>query len=137
MKIVSACLAGINCNYKGQVSPCPKVIELVRQGKAIPVCPEQLGGLTTPRIPAEIINGKVVTKDGKDVTENFQKGADEGLKIAQLVNCEQAILKARSPSCGKCEVYDGTFTKTKVKGNGLFANKLIMANIEVVTEEEI
>jgi uncharacterized protein YbbK (DUF523 family) len=137
MKIVSACLAGINCNYKGQASPCPKVIELVKQGKAIPVCPEQLGGLTTPRTPAEIKNGKVITRDGRNVTEYFQKGAIEGLKIALIVKCDQAILKARSPSCGKGEIYDGTFTKTKVKGNGLFADKLIKSNIQVVTEEEL
>ena len=137
MKIVSACLAGINCNYKGQASPCPKVIELVKQGKAIPICPEQLGGLTTPRTPAEINNGKVITRDGKDVTGNFLDGAEEGVKIAQMTKCTQAILKARSPSCGKGEIYDGTFTKTKVRGNGLFADKLIKANIDVITEEEL
>jgi len=83
MIIVSACLAGINCNYKGESKPCPFVTELVRKGKALPVCPEQLGGLSTPRTGAEINNGKVFTKDGKDVTANFEKGANEVLKLAK------------------------------------------------------
>lgn len=137
MKIVSACLTGINCDYKGGSRRCPKVIALVKQGEAIPVCPEQLGGLTTPRVAAEQRGGKVITKDGDDVTKQFEKGAKEGLKIVKLVNCDSAILKARSPSCGAGKIYDGTFSKTLIDGDGTFAKLLKENNIEVLTEDEL
>ena len=137
MKIVSACLAGVECDYKGGSRPCPKVIELVRGGKAIPVCPEQLGGLTTPRTAAEQKNDKVITKTGEDVTEAFKKGADEGLRVAKLVGCKQAILKAKSPSCGSKKVYDGTFTGTLIDEDGIFAKLLKKNGIKVFTEDEI
>ncbi len=137
MKIVSACLAGINCDYKGGSRQCPKVIEMIRNGKAIPVCPEQLGGLTTPRTPAEQKADKVITKDGADVTAQFEKGAQEGLKIAKLVNCTGAILKAKSPSCGSGKIYDGTFSKTLIDGDGTFAKLLKENGIEVLIEDEI
>jgi uncharacterized protein YbbK (DUF523 family) len=137
MKIVSACLAGINCRYDGKNNVCPFVVELIKQGKAIPVCPEQLGGLSTPREAAELNKEKVVTKTGKDVTKEFVIGAEEGLIIAKLVGCSEAILKARSPSCGVNEIYDGSFTKTKIKGNGVFAQKLIDNGIKVITEEDL
>ncbi|MFH1364828.1 MAG: DUF523 domain-containing protein, partial [Candidatus Aenigmatarchaeota archaeon] len=110
MKLVSACLAGINCKYNGSSKPKEKIIEMVKNGEAIPVCPEQLGGLTTPRETAEQKNERVFTKDGKDVTTEFVKGANEGLKIAILAGCKEAILKARSPSCGSGKVYDGSFS---------------------------
>ena len=137
MKIVSACLAGINCNYKGEARPCQKVIELVKQGKAILVCSEQLGGLTTPRIPAEQRDNKIFTKDGKDVTTQFEKGAEEALEIAKLANCDEAILKAKSPSCGSGKVYDGTFSGKLINGDGVFAKILKKNNIKVFTEDEI
>jgi len=136
MKIVSACLAGIKCRWDGEARPCQKVIELVKQGKAIPVCPEQLGGLTTPRTPAEQKNNKVFTKDGKDVTAQFERGAEEALKIAKLVNCDEAILKAKSPSCGSGKVYDGTFSGKLIDGDGVFAKILKKNNIKVFTENE-
>ncbi len=137
MKIVSACLAGIECNYKGKAKPCQEVIELVKEGRAIPVCPEQLGGLKTPRPASEIKNGGVVTKEGTDVTLQFEKGAKEALKIALLANCKEAILKARSPSCGSGRIYDGTFSGKLINGDGIFASKLRKNKIKVFTEEEL
>jgi len=137
MKIVSACLVGINCRYDGKSKPCQKVINLVKSGKAIPVCPEILGGLPTPRTPAEQKNNKVITKDGKDVTYQYIKGAKEGLVIAKLVKAKQAILKARSPSCGSNKIYDGSFSNRLVKGDGIFTRLLKRNGIKVVTEEDI
>ena len=137
MKIVSACLAGIDCTYDGKNRSCDKVVEMVKAKKAIPVCPEQLGGLPTPRIPAEIQKGNVINQKGIDVTVNFQKGAEEALKIAKMVNCTTAILKSHSPSCGKGIIYDGTFNHIKIKGNGIFAEMLMNEGINVKTEKEI
>ena len=137
MKIVSACLAGIKCKWDGKAKPCQKVIQLVGQGKAIPVCPEQLGGLTTPRFPAEQRGNKVFTKGEKDVTIQFKRGAKEALKIAKLANCNEAILKSKSPSCGSGKIYDGTFSGKLIDGDGVFAKILKNNNIKVFTEEEI
>lgn len=147
MILVSACLAGICCKYNGGDNGIPLIKELVRQGKAIPLCPEQLGGLPTPRLPAEIKGGSardvlqgkalVVRKDGVDVTENFIRGAREVLKFCREMGIKRAILKARSPSCGKGMVYDGTFTGKLVEGNGITAQLLIDNGIEVLTEDEI
>lgn len=137
MIIVSACLAGINCALDGKSRPCEKVIELVRVGKAIPLCPEQLGGLTTPRPAAEKKGDRVYRKDGRDVTENFQRGAEEILRIAKLVGCKKAILKARSPSCGSGKIHDGTFSGNLIEGDGICAKLLKDNNITVYTDEEI
>jgi len=137
MKIVSACLAGIKCKWDGKAKPCQKVIQLVGQGKAIPVCPEQLGGLTTPRVPAEQRGNKVFTKGEKDVTVQFKKGAKEALKIAKLANCNEAILKSKSPSCGSGKIYDGTFSGKLIDGDGICAKIFKENNIKVFTEEEI
>jgi len=123
MIIVSACLAGINCNYKGQSKPCEKVIELIKEGKAIPVCPETLGGLSIPRAPAKQKGNKVFTNHGKDVTANFIRGAEEGLRIAKLADCKIAILKARSPSCDS--------------DKGVFARLLKRNGIKVFSEEDL
>ncbi len=137
MKIVSACLAGVKCGYDGKARPCEQVIALVARGEAIPVCPEQLGGLTTPRVGAEQqSDGRIVTVDGGDVTTQYSNGADEALKIAQLAKCSGAILKARSPMCGAGQIYDGTFTKTLRSGDGIFAQKLKATGIEVQTDED-
>jgi len=136
MKIVSACLVGIKCRWDGKAKPCQKVIDLVKQGKAIFVCPEQLGGLTTPRIPAEQKNNKVFTKEGKDVTVQFKKGAEEALKIAKLENCNEAILKSKSPSCGSGKIYDGTFSGKLIDGDGVFAKLLKKNGIKVISEED-
>lgn len=135
--IVSACLAGIKCRWDGETRPCKKVIDLVKQDKAIPVCPEQFGGLTTPRPPAEQKGGKVVTKDGKDVTREFKRGAREVLKIAKLVGCQLAILKSKSPSCGSGKVYDGSFSGALVDGDGVLTTLLKKNGIIVKSERDI
>ena len=139
--IISACLAGVNCRYDGGNNFSSEIVKLVKDGKAILVCPEQLGGLTTPRLPCEIIidekgNKKVISIEGKDYTKEFLKGAEETLKIAKTVEVKKAILKARSPSCGKGYVYDGTFKKKLVSGNGITADLLEKNGIKVYTEED-
>jgi len=137
MLIVSACLAGIKCSYKREAKLCSKVIDLIKSGQAIPICPEQLGGLSTPREPAEQKGDKIVTISGKDVTDQFIDGANECLRIARLFACKKAILKARSPSCGVGKIYDGTFTRKLILGDGVLA-KLLKANgVEVLSEEEL
>jgi len=146
MKIVSACLAGIKCRYDGEAKPCPKIIELVKQGMAVPVCPEQLGGLSTPRFAQEVQGGsgeevldgkcKVINKEGIDVTENFLKGAEETLKIAQLIGAKEFIGKSKSSSCGCSKIYDGTFSDKLIKGDGVTTAFLKRNGIKVITEED-
>ncbi len=133
--VVSACLAGEPCRYDGGCSPCPAVQRLIRAGQALPVCPETLGGLPTPRVPSEIRGGRVVAKDGTDVTDAFTRGAEEALRLAQENGCTAAILKARAPSCGSGEIYDGTFTGTRVSGEGVFARMAREAGLEIWNEE--
>lgn len=140
MYIVSACLAGINSRYDGRDNENKIVVELIKQGKAIPLCPEQLGGLPTPRACCEIRideNGnKIVTsKEGQDCTKEFNVGAEKVLKVAQALEIKKAILKSKSPSCGCGFVYDGTFSGRLVEGNGLTAELLIKNGIEVYTEK--
>ena len=137
MIIVSACLAGVHCRYDGDSKPCEAVIRLVAEGKAVPVCPEQLGGLTTPRLPAEQIGDRVMRNDGVEVTAEFRRGAQEALTIARLVGAKAAILKARSPSCGSGKVYDGSFSGKLIGGNGVFAELCKNNRLDVITEEEI
>ncbi|MEI0517082.1 DUF523 domain-containing protein [Brachyspira murdochii] len=136
--LVSACLLGVKCRYDGNDNKSDIIIKLISSGyNIIPVCPEQLGGLTTPRKPAEIINGKVINIDNEDVTENFIKGADEVLKLSKLYNIELAILKEKSPSCGFGEIYDGTFNKVLIKGNGICADLLSNNNVKIIGECKI
>lgn len=141
MILVSACLLGINCKYDGGNNFNQKVFDLVKEGKAIPVCPEQLGGLKTPRIPSEIkmIDGKrcVINSEGEDVTENFEKGAIEVLKLAKELDIKKAVLKSKSPSCGVNKIYSGEFNKQLVDGNGITADLLIRNGIEVITPDEL
>ena len=141
MILVSACLLGINCKYDGGNNFNQKVFDLVKEGKAIPVCPEQLGGLKTPRIPSEIkmIDGKrcVINSEGEDVTENFEKGAIEVLKLAKELGIKKAVLKSKSPSCGVNKIYSGNFDKQLVDGNGITADLLIRNGIEVITPDEL
>lgn len=140
MILVSACLTGLNCKYNGKNNYNEKIFNLVKEGKAIPICPETLGGLTTPRTPSEIkyINGerRVITKEGIDVTKEYEKGAEEVLNLAKKLNVTKVILKDRSPACGKGEIYDGTFTGTLTTGNGILTDLLIKNNIEVISLEE-
>jgi uncharacterized protein YbbK (DUF523 family) len=135
--IVSACLAGMETNYLGEAWPHLKVINLVREGKAIPVCPEQLGGLTTPRTPAERRGDGVVTKDGRDVTAQFRKGAEEVARLVELTGAELVILKAKSPSCGVGCTYDGSFSDTLVDKDGVTAEVLRKMGVELLTEESL
>lgn len=141
MIFVSACLAGINCKYSGGNNYDEKIFNMVKDGKAIPICPEQLGGLPTPRVPAEIkvIDGTrhVVTSEGTDVTENFERGAQEVLDLAKKLDIKRAILKSRSPSCGKGEIYDGNFEHNIIPGNGVLADLLIKNGIEIISSDEI
>jgi uncharacterized protein YbbK (DUF523 family) len=137
MIIVSACLAGIRCRYDGGSAPDERITKMVGEGKAIPVCPEQIGGLPTPRTSAERRGPKVITEDGADVTKQFAKGADEGLRIARLCDCKEAVLKAKSPSCGCGKIYDGTFSGKLVNGDGTFTEILKRNGIVVRTDEDL
>lgn len=137
MKIlVSACLLGCSCRYDGQSKRDERVLALGKYHTLIPVCPEQLGGLCTPRLPAEIQGDKVIRKDGADVTNEYTKGAREALRLYRLLACDAAILKARSPSCGKGVIYDGTFSGALTEGNGVTAALFQENNIPVFTEDE-
>ncbi len=134
--LVSACLLGIACRYDGKSKPVKDVIALKDKYELIPVCAEVLGGLSTPRIGAEIVGKRVLRSDGVDVTCEYYKGANEVLKIALENNCTKAVLKSKSPSCGKGKIYDGTYTKTLTDGNGVLTDMLISHNIKVYTETE-
>lgn len=145
-KIVSACFAGVHCRYDQRHNLVDEIREWVRTGEAIPVCPEQLGGLSTPRNPAEIIGGdgddvldgkaRVVDNQGNDVTEAFIRGAYEALQVAQMVGATEAILKERSPSCGSCMIYDGQFKGVKKPGQGVTTALLRRHGIKVGSEED-
>ena len=137
MILVSACLAGVKCRYDGKDNANSKVIKLVKNGIAIPICPEQLGGLQTPRIPAEISEDKVLNKKGENVTSKFKKGAKETLRIAELANCNKAVLKQSSPSCGYGKIYDGSHTGRIIEGMGLTAKLLSQKGIVILTEEDL
>lgn len=137
MIIVSACLAGIKCRYNGEAFPIPEVIEMVQKGEALPLCPEILGKLPIPRAAAERSGEKVVTERQEDITAEFMDGAQIALKIAKLINAKVAILKARSPSCGCGLIYDGTFSRKLIAGDGIFAALLKNSSIKVITETEI
>ena len=140
MILVSACLIGLNCKYNGKNNFNEKIFNLVKTGKAIPICPETLGGLTTPRKPSEIkyIDGerRVINIDGVDVTEEYERGANEVLELAKRLNVTKVILKDKSPACGKGKIYDGTFNGNLVEGNGILTDLLIKNNIEVISLEE-
>lgn len=141
MILVSACLLGMNCKYNGGNNFNQKIFDLVKSGEAIPVCPEQLGGLKTPRKPSEIkiIDGKryVINNEGEDVTENFEKGAIEVLSLAKKLDIKKAILQPRSPSCGVNKIYSGNFNKQLIDGNGITADLLIKNGIEVITSDDL
>lgn len=147
MILVSACLLGINCKYNGDNNKNEKIEKYLKDKKYVLVCPEQLGGLSTPRDPAEIvrldgtdvIDGKtsVINNKRLDVTKKFKNGALETLKIAKLYNCKKAILKDGSPSCGSSCIYDGTFTGKKKQGMGVTTAILTKNGIEVVSENDI
>ena len=134
--LISACLLGVCFRYDGASKPHPLASVLAERHTLIPVCPEQMGGLPTPRPPAERRDGRVVTQSG-DVTEQYRRGAEEALKLCKLFDCEAAVLKERSPSCGRGAVYDGTFTGTLVPGDGVTAELLAAHGIPVYGESRI
>ena len=138
MKIlVSACLMGQNCKYNGGNNYSEKVMEFVTGHEVIAVCPESLGGLPIPRVPSEIKDGTVINREGVSVDKEFREGAAKALKIALDNDVDLAILQSRSPSCGTKEVYDGTFSGTKIPGKGIFAQLLAEAGIKVVEPNDL
>lgn len=137
MRLVSACLLGLRTRYDNKSKPNKKVIALAKKEKLIPICPEQLGGLPTPREAAQQKGQKVFTEKGKDVTKEFEKGAEMVLKLAKLYGIKKAILKQRSPSCGCGQIYDGTFSKKIIKGDGVLTKLLKKNDIKVISEEDL
>jgi uncharacterized protein YbbK (DUF523 family) len=141
--LCSACLLGVPCRYNAQDKTSEKALKLRETHDVILVCPEQLGGLPTPRPPAEIVGAagggdlRVVDKNGMDVTAEFVRGAEEVLRIARLAGATEAVLKSRSPSCGSTQVYDGTFTGALVPGDGVTAALLKKHGIRVISEEDL
>jgi uncharacterized protein YbbK (DUF523 family) len=146
MFLISGCLIGINCKYNGSNNKNREVVELVKKGLAVPFCPEQLGGLPTPRYASEIQQGsgedvlegraRVINQIGQDVTENFKRGAEEALKLAKILGTKFAILKSKSPSCGYGKIYDGSFSGVLVDGNGVTAALFLKNGIKVITEKD-
>ena len=135
--LVSACLLGCPCRYDGESKPHESILALLGEHTLIPICPEQMGGLATPRPPAERKDGGVFTENGGDVTEQYRRGAEEALHLAKLYGCTCAVLKERSPSCGSGQVYDGSFSRTLVAGDGVTAALLKANGITVLGESEV
>ena len=135
--LVSACLLGLECRYDGRDNLKPEIKKLLREHCLIPVCPEVMGGLPTPRVPAERVGDRVIAQNGSDVTDAYEKGAREALKLAQLYGCQAAILKERSPSCGVGVIYDGTFSHTLTEGDGVAASCLRENGVQVWGESQI
>ena len=135
--VVSACLLGENCKYNGGNNACPAVLEYLRGKDVIPVCPETLAGLGTPRVPIEISGERVVTREGKDVTAALRDAVADILAGLSKEDVECVILKSRSPTCGVKQVYDGSFTGTLVDGMGVLARALRDAGYRVIDSEDI
>lgn len=135
--LVSACLSGENCKYNGGNNKDERLLKLLEGHEVTYVCPEVSGGLPTPRVPSEICGTKVINREGKDVTKEFLQGAANALAIAQEIQPDLVILKSRSPSCGLREHYDGTFTKTLVKGPGITAALLKEYGFRMLEAEDL
>ena len=135
--LVSACLLGQSCRYDGKSKPCERVIALKDTYNLIPICPEVMGGLPTPRTPSEICGELVLMKDGRNVTENYNRGAQKALEIARENACTVAILKEKSPSCGSGLIHNGLFDGGLVEGDGIAAKLLKSQGIRVLGESEI
>ncbi|MBQ3575387.1 MAG: DUF523 domain-containing protein [Clostridia bacterium] len=131
---MSACLLGVNCRYTGDGKRLEGLERLMEVAEIIPVCPEVMGGLTTPRTPAERVGDKVIAKDGTDVTAQYHRGAQESLYLAHLFSAEYALMKERSPSCGYGVIYDGTFTGSFKPGNGTASELLSENGIKIYGE---
>ena len=132
---VSACLCGFPCRYDGKSKPDERIKALYEEGRALPVCPEKLGGLKTPRTPCEIINGRVISSDGEDRTNEYLLGSQKVLELCKKHGIKKAILKQNSPSCGSSHIYDGTFSGTLIEGEGCLAALLRKNGIEVTGEK--
>ena len=135
--LISACLLGARCRYDGVSKLQPWISDLAERHILVPVCPEQLGGLPTPRPPAERRGDRVVTEAGTDVTVQYRRGAEEALALCRMLGCDAAVLKERSPSCGHGQVYDGTFTGTLTAGDGVTAELLEQHGVPVYGESQI
>ena len=135
--LVSACLIGNCCRYDGKHNENKQVMALEQSHVLVSVCPEELGGLPTPRLPCEIKNSRIINANGNDVTHQFMTGAEKTLKIARQNNCQCAIFKEHSPSCGVGQIYDGTFSGTLCKGDGITAALLLQHGICVMGESDI
>ena len=137
--LVSLCLLGAPCRYDGAEKPLPPetLRALAEKWELVPVCPEQLGGLPTPRVPAERQGARVVTADGRDVTEQYDRGARAVAALARRLEVGDALLKERSPACGSGAVYDGSFTHALIPGDGIAAEELKRAGVRVRGESEI
>ena len=145
--LVAACLAGVRCRYDARDAASENVMEFLKDRDFVPVCPEQLGGLCTPRTPAEIDSGdgfdvldgnsSIFSKNGDDLTQAYVKGAQEAAKIAKMTGCNMALLKEKSPSCGVHRIYDGKFSGTLKDGCGAFCALLKREGIEVMSDEDV
>jgi uncharacterized protein YbbK (DUF523 family) len=131
MKLVAACLCGINCRYNGTSKLNSEILEMVARGEAIPICPELMAGLSTPREACERVGNKILSATGRDYTEDFNKGANEALKFAQAVGANEFIGKNGSPSCGVGMQYDGTFSNKQIPGDGVVTELLKNNDIKV------
>ena len=134
--LISACLIGADCKYSGGNNALDGGTLRALRGRyeLVPVCPEFAGGLPTPRDPSERLNGRVVSCNGRDVTREYERGADVALELARRFDCHKALMKERSPSCGSGEIYDGSFSGTVISGYGTAAEKLRAAGVEVIGE---
>lgn len=135
--LVSACLLGIGCRYDGEHKADERIIALGKKYNLIPFCPEIYGGLSTPRVPSERVGTRVMMKDGRDVTENYIRGAEEAYRLCVLFGITKAVLKEKSPSCGMGKIYDGTFSGILTDGNGVTAEYLVNKGIEVIGENDV
>ncbi|SHO51958.1 DUF523 domain-containing protein [Anaerocolumna xylanovorans] len=135
--LVSACLLGLDCRYCGTGKYLKELEDLKEDFQFIPVCPEQLGGLSTPRSPVELSDGRAINKEGEDCTEQFQKGGEEACKLADYFACKAAVLKANSPSCGYGQIYDGSFQGKLIKGDGITAGMLAKKGLRIYTENNL
>ncbi len=135
--LISACLVGEKCNYKGQGKYCPKIEALKEKYDLVLFCPECEGGLPTPRLPSEIKGDQVVRKDGTDVTRFFEEGARKALALCKYLGITKAVLKENSPSCGTHMIHNGYFMDRLIKGQGITAKLLASKGIEVYSEDEI
>jgi uncharacterized protein YbbK (DUF523 family) len=135
--LVSACLLGTCCNHEGGHSRRDAVAALAATHLLVPICPEVCGGLSTPRAAAEQLGDRVVTNAGDDVTEAYERGAQAAVELAQAVGARRAVMKARSPSCGPAQVYDGSFTRTLRPGEGVTVAALRAAGLDVCSEDDL